>query len=147
MDRRGDHASRTVSRRAAEYGLIASIFGISLMLWIVSPLGALWVASRLTDDGFLIVFAGAGIVCPLLMALFGFVLAWLNGTYLRLVGAHPSRQIPSWRSSLSGDRSGGRRPKPVLEVSLALSVVVAGVALAVFFLFFAHNANPGQPGL
>jgi hypothetical protein len=42
---------------------------------------------------------------------------------------------------------GPRRAKPVLEVSLTLSVVVAAVSLMVFFLFFAHNANPGNPGL
>jgi hypothetical protein len=117
-----------LSSRLAEYSLIAAIFATSLVLWIVAPLGALWISAQLTDNAFYIVFSAAAIVCPLLMAVFGLALARLNGAYLRSVDVEA-------------------RPKPVLEVSLTLSVVVAAVSLMVFFLFFAHNANPGNPGL
>ena len=109
------------------YGLVAAIFAVSLLLWIVAPLGALWTMSQVSDDAFVIVFGGIGIVLPFIMAAFGLVLARLNGAYVRTVDDGP--------------------PKPVLEVSLTVSVMVAAVSLLVFFFFFAHNANPGNPGL
>lgn len=117
-----------------EYALVAAIFAVSLLLWIAAPLGALWITSQLTEDAFAIVFGAGAVVLPLLMAVFGLILARLNGAYVRAVLA-------------GGGRFEGRRPKPVLEVSLTLSVMVAAAGLLVFFLFFAHNANPGNPGL
>ena len=115
--------------RLTQFSLIAAIFATSLVLWIAAPLGALWIAAQLTDNAFYIVFSAAAIVCPLIMAIFGLLLARLNGAYHRAALA------------------AGGSPKAVLEVSLTLSVVVAAVSLMVFFLFFAHNANPGNPGL
>jgi hypothetical protein len=129
-----------------EYGLIAAIFAACLLFWIATPLVALWLVSKLSDDGLVVVFGGAGIVCPVLMLGFGLVIGRLNGAYLRAVGADPARRIPAWRASVTGDRN-HRRPRAVLEVSLTLSVLVAAVLLAIFFLFFAHSANPGNPGL
>jgi uncharacterized membrane protein YbhN (UPF0104 family) len=120
--------------RIREYALVAAIFATSLLLWIAAPLGALWVTSQLTDDAFAIVFGGAAFVLPVLMAVFGLLLARLNGAYLRAV-------------AVGSERFPERRPKNVLEVSLTLSVMVAAAGLVVFFLFFAHNANPGNPGL
>jgi hypothetical protein len=134
-----------MTARLTEAVLMAAIFVISLLLWVVTPLAGLWLASRLSDDGLVVVFAGVGIVCPLLMGGFGLVLGRLNGAYVRMVGADPARRTPAWRSSLSGDRASSRRARPVLEVSLTLSVVIAVILLTIFFLFFAHSANPGLP--
>jgi hypothetical protein len=124
---------------------MAAIFLASLLLWLVTPLAGLWLVSKLSDDGLVVVFAVVGIVCPLLMLGFGLLLARLNGAYLRRVGADPARRTPAWRSSLSGDRVPSRRARPVLEVSLTVSVVIAAILLAIFFLFFAHSPNPGLP--
>jgi hypothetical protein len=125
--------------------LIAAIFVASLLLWLVTPLAGLWLVSKLSDNGLVVVFAVVGIVCPLLMLAFGLVLARLNGAYLRAVGADPVRRTAAWRSSLSGDRARARQPRNVLEVSLTLSVVLAVILLGVFFFFFAHSPTPGLP--
>jgi hypothetical protein len=134
-----------LTARLTEYALIAAIFVASLLLWIVTPLVGLWLVSKLSDDGLVVVFAVVGIVCPILMLGFGLALGRLNGAYLRAVGANPVRRAAAWRSSLSGERAPSRQPRPVLEVSLTVSVVVAVILLTIFFLFFAHSANPGLP--
>ena len=131
--------------RLTEYVLILAIFVASLALWIVTPLVGLWLVSKLSTDGLVVVFAAVGIVCPVLMLAFGLVIGRLNGAYMRAVGAHPVRRAAAWRSSLSGERVRVREAKPVLEVSLTLSVVVAAVLLTIFFLFFAHSPTPGLP--
>jgi hypothetical protein len=134
-----------VTRRLTEYALIAAIFVASMLLWLVTPLAGLWLASKLSDNGLVVVFAGVGIVCPILMFAFALVLARLNGAYLRAVGASEVRRTAAWRSSLSGDRMPARQPRPVLEVSLTVSVVLAAILLTIFFLFFAHSPTPGLP--
>jgi hypothetical protein len=125
--------------------LVVAIFVSSLLLWIVTPLVGLWLVSMLSNDGLVVVFAAVGVVCPLLMLGFGLLLARLNGAYLRLVGANPSRATPAWRSSLSGGRVRARQPRAVLEVSLTVSVIVATALLMIFFLFFAHSPLPAPP--
>ena len=145
MDRRRDPARGRVTARLTVYALVASIFVASLALWLATPLVGLWLVSKLSDDGLVVVFAVVGIVCPVLMLAFGLVIGRLNGAYLRAVGAHPARRAAAWRSSLSGERVPVRQAKPVLEVSLTLSVVIAAILLTIFFLFFAHNATPGLP--
>ena len=134
-----------MTARLAVYSLIAAIFVASLLLWLVTPLVGLWLVSKLSDDGLVVVFAAVGIVCPLLMLAFGLVIGRLNAAYLHAVGAHPARRAAAWRSSLSGERVPVQQAKPVLEVSLTLSVVIAAILLTIFFLFFAHNATPGLP--
>jgi len=134
-----------MTERLTEYTLVVAIFVSSLLLWIVTPLAGLWVASKLSEDGLVVVFGAVGIVCPLVMIAFGLLLGRLNGAYLRAVGAHPARRPAAWRSSLTGERVPARSARPVLEVSLTVSVVIAAVLLTIFFLFFAHSANPGLP--
>ncbi len=131
--------------RLTVYVLVLAIFAASLALWIVTPLVGLWLVAKLSDDGLVVVFAAVGIVCPVLMLGFGLVIGRLNGAYMRAVGAPPVRRAAAWRSSLSGERAPVRTAKPVLEVSLTLSVVVAAILLTVFFLFFAHSPTPGLP--
>jgi hypothetical protein len=134
-----------VTARLRVYSLVTAIFVASLLLWIVTPLVGLWLVSKLSDDGLVVVFAAVGIVCPVLMLAFGLVLGRLNGAYLRAVGPHPVRRAAAWRSSLSGERTPVQQAKPVLEVSLTVSVVVAAILLTIFFLFFAHSPTPGLP--
>jgi hypothetical protein len=142
VDGRRDPPRSGLSAKLVEYALIAAIFVVSMLLWIVTPLAGLWLVSKLSDDGLVVVFAVVGIVCPLLMLAFGLLLAALNGAYIRAVGADPVRRTAAWRSSLSGDRVPARQPRNVLEVSLTVSVVLALILLTLFFLFFAHSANP-----
>ncbi|MFL5781045.1 MAG: hypothetical protein ACJ760_07025 [Thermoleophilaceae bacterium] len=137
-------ASKAV-RRLTEYALIGAIFAGSLVLWLGIPAAGLWLVSKLSDNGLLVVFAVFGIFCPAATTALGLLLGRLNGTYYRVVGLEPDRRPPAWRSSLSGDRATARRPRNVLEVSLTLSVVIAVVAMIVWFFFFAHSPMPSGP--
>ncbi len=132
---------RTASRTMLEYTLIAAIFVGSLAMWIGLPLGWIWLVTRVLDKD-LDVYAGALVGCPLTMALLGLLLARLNGTYLRLSGGHPAQQRSAWLKSLSGER-GPRRPRAVLETSMTISVVLALIAITVWFFFYAHSYMPG----
>jgi hypothetical protein len=134
-----------IVRRATEWSLIAAIFAGSLLLWLGIPAAGLWLVSQLMENGLWVVLTVLGVVCPLLMIALAILLGRLNGAYYRAVGADPGRRPPAWRSSLSGDRTPARRPRNVLEVSLTLSVVIAIVALAVWFFFFAHSPMPAGP--
>ena len=134
-----------IARRLAEYVLIAAIFAGSILLWLGIPAGGLWLVSKLSDDGLLVVFFVLGVVCPVAMIALGLVLGRLNGAYYRVVAVEQRRGAPAWRSSLSGDRPSARRPRNVLEVSLTLSVMLAVAALAVWFFFFAHSPMLGGP--
>jgi hypothetical protein len=132
-------------RRLTEFTLIGAIFAGSLALWLGVPALGLWLFSKLSANHIFVAFAVFGIFCPAAMTALGLVLGRLNGAYYRLLGVDPGRRPPAWRSSLSGDRSGARRPRNVLEVSLTLSVVIAVVAMAVWFFFFAHSPSPAGP--
>jgi hypothetical protein len=134
-----------IVRRLTEYSLIGAIFAGSLTLWLGVPAAGLWLVSKLSDNGLLVVFAVFGIFCPAAMTALGLLLGRLNGTYYRHLGIDPGRRPPAWRSSLSGERATARRPRNVLEVSLTLSVIIAVVAMAVWFFFFAHSPWPAGP--
>jgi hypothetical protein len=134
-----------IARRLTEYTLVAAIFAGSLALWLGIPALGLWLVSKLSDNGLFVAFAVFGIFCPAAMTALGLLLGRLNGAYYRVVGINPSNRPPAWRSSLSGDRSPTRQPRNVLEVSLTLSVVIAIVAMAVWFFFFAHSPTPAGP--
>jgi hypothetical protein len=140
VDGRGDHPQRWLIRG----GLVLSIFAGSLALWLAVPLGCLWFLSRVTKDALATGF-GAVFLCPLAMLGGGILLAKLHGVYLWASGAHPAQRAPAWRQSLSGDRR-SRQPRSVLEVSLIVSLVIAIVAITIWFLFAARNPLPMGPG-
>jgi hypothetical protein len=136
-----------MNQRPAKYALGAAIFVGSLTMWIGIPFASLWLVSKASDDALgmmLLVLA----FCPLLMFLFGFVLAALNGAYLRASGTEPApaarRTRSAWLKSLSAER-GQAHPWPVLDVSMTVSVALAFVLLVVFFLFFADSYMPASP--
>src|SRR5207302_9165979 len=115
VDGRRDPARGGMTARLTVYALVAAIFVASLLLWLATPLVGLWLVSKLSDDGLVVVFAAVGIVCPLLMLAFGLVIGRLNGAYLRAVGAHPVRRAAAWPSSLSGWRVPVAQAHAVLE--------------------------------
>ena len=58
----------------------------SLVLWIGLPIGVLWALSKMTESS-THHFVAALIAVPAAMALFAPALFWLNGLYLRVIGA------------------------------------------------------------
>jgi hypothetical protein len=134
---------RSGSRIVLEYVLVAAIFLGSLVMWIGLPLGWLWLVTRVIHH-YPEAYAGALFGCPVTMTLLGLMLARLDSFYLRLRGGHPEHHRTAWLKSLSGERP-GRRPRTVLETSMTISVVLAMIAITIWFFFYAHSYMPGLP--
>jgi hypothetical protein len=134
---------RAASRTVLEYLLILAIFLGSLVMWIGLPIGWLWLVTRVVK-GNPEAYAAALFGCPVTMTLLGLLLARLNASYLRLTGGHPAQHRTAWLKSLSGERA-TRRPRTVLETSMTISVVLALIAITIWFFFYAHSYLPGLP--
>jgi hypothetical protein len=111
-------------------GLLLLLMGVgSLVLWIGLPTGVLWALSRVTDSN-TEHFVLALIAVPAAMVLFAPALFWLNGLYLRLIGAlRPDEddEDPSW--SLGGP----------LEHFLVASMAIALAALFAWIFFLGER--------
>ncbi len=119
---------RTLDRVAA--GFILLLLGLgSLFLWVGIPFGLLWSFGRMTDswNGH---FLMSVLLIPIAMALFAPVLFWLNGLYLRVTGVlRPEDAEDDHDRSLRGP----------LEIFLYAGMIMAVVALCVWFFGYAHN--------
>ena len=84
-----------------------------------------------------------GIVCSIIAM--AWVLSRLNRLYVRITGTTqlPARYLPAWRKSLSDEREGPRGMN-VLEAVILASVLLAGAAMAIWFLFAAGSPLPSQ---
>jgi hypothetical protein len=114
---------------AAAFLLILLAAG-SLVLWIGIPFGLLWLLSTVTDSGnrhFLLSL----VLIPLAMVLFASGPFWLNGLYLRVVGAI--------RPGEEDDEESERRVRGPLEFFLYVGMIGALIALTVWFFFYASN--------
>lgn len=133
-------------------GLIALMAVGSVAIWILNPLFWFWVTSKLQTR------AGQAQMGPYLLLLLGVILtavafgkglAALNRRYGRLTGTEPTvRIIVPWRRSLRDARHGGHDdagtvPVSLLDVVMVLSVIVAVVAFALWYLI----TNPAPPGV
>jgi hypothetical protein len=135
---------RKISRRAATAGLLAAMALGSVALWTLVPAGVLWLASRLTASaatppaGVLLAIA-VGI--PTAMVLSAGALLRVERLYTRMSGAAArTRVVPGWRRSL-GD-SNALAPASALEKMMVASVVLALIALAIWFFAFAGSSLP-----
>jgi hypothetical protein len=132
-----------IARPIAAAALIAVMVVGSLAVWTVIPIGGLWVASRLSDSN-----AQIGLV-PLLVAAGGIptamvfaveLLARVERLHMRLTGSAPqARALSAWRRSLGDSRS---VRLTVLDRIMLASVLVAGIAMAVWFFAFAGSSLP-----
>ena len=114
-----------VGTAAAAFLLLLLVIG-SLVFWIGVPVATLWALARVTDSPahhFVLGLIGV----PLAMVVFAPLLLWVNTLYLRVTGeyehVHPRR-----------------RPHGPLEPILIACLVVAIVALSVWFFVFAQTA-------
>lgn len=112
-----------------EAGLLAVLIVLGCqVLWLVVPIGTLWLLTRLTEDAAEILIAGL-VVMPLALAGVAWMLAWANRRYLRLVG----------------NRGGWRRGP--LEVALPASIMIGIVTALIWFVFFANHMPTGREQL
>ena len=127
MDRRQPRF-RVLDRVAA--GFILVLLGVgSLLLWVGIPYGLLWFFAQVTDswNGH---FLMSVLLIPIAMALFAPALFWLNGLYLRVTGVLRPEDA---------DEDPGRRLRGPLEIFLYAGMLMAIVALCVWFFGYAHN--------
>jgi hypothetical protein len=123
--------TRTKSHGGArlEAGVIAVLIVLGCQaLWLVVPVGTVWLLTRLTDDAAAILIAGL-VLMPVALAGVTWLLSAANRRYLRLVG----------------DRGGWRRGP--LEVALPASVMIGIVTGLIWFVFFANHMPTGREQL
>ena len=125
--------------------LIALMAIGSVILWIVIPVGWLYLGSQLTSSSqpslgpYVVVIVGI----PVSMFLLGRVLARLNGAYAQVTGKASTVRVQlPWMRSMRGERD-AEHPRTVLDVVMVCSVGVAVVVFAVWFFFFAGSSLPG----
>lgn len=129
----------------AKAGLVALMALGSVMLWIGSPVGWLWIGSQMQKDT---QAAGFG---PYMVVLFGIaitavalakLLQRLNRLYGEVSGVdEPVRIVLPWNRGLRGENE-GRPPRTVLDVVMVISVSIGAVAFGVWFFFFAGSSLP-----
>lgn len=123
-----------LDRLAAAFLITLMAIG-SLALWIAVPAAGLWATSQITDttaDHYLLALPAtlAG------MAAWGAALFWLNSLYLRVTGF--------WEEPEDPDQP-PRRLRGPLEPLLVGSLVIALVALTVWFFTFQGDPGPASP--
>ena len=115
----------------------------SVTLWIVNPAFWLWLTARLQTTQpsmgpYLLMLVGilaTAIACAKLLAL-------LNRRYARVTGDNTVHIHLPWARGLGGEHERRLVQVTVLDVVMVLSVVVASLALIVWFVV----ANPSPPG-
>jgi hypothetical protein len=128
--RRGNAPTADISARIASGFVLVVMVAGCLSLWIGVPIGAMWLASKLTSS------FGAHMPVALALAVPGMIaaavgLAWLNQLYLRITGG----------ALIEEEGLPVRRHGP-LEPMLALCFAVAVVALLIWFFTSAENPAP-----
>jgi hypothetical protein len=121
----------------------------SAFIWIGLPVLGFWVAGRLTSsaEGFLLFVLGA---VPLSMVGFGWLLYRVGAAYERLRGPSRAGGNPrsAWLHSSSDVRARVRRaeaPRPLIDVAMALSAIVAMVLMVVYFFFIGEMTLVNPP--
>jgi hypothetical protein len=133
--------ARLGARRRTEALLILGVmFGMSVAVWTLIPVGWLWLGSQLAANGQPGVTPYALIVTgmPLTMLLCVRGLHRIGGTYAGLTRQNaggPAR--PAWLKSLSAERQ--RRPWTTVDAVMTVSVIVALICMGVWFLLFADQ--------
>ncbi|HWI72453.1 MAG TPA: hypothetical protein VNT55_10890 [Baekduia sp.] len=116
----------------------------SVVMWLVSPVAWLWIASRMTDSSqpslgpYLLVLFGMALTAVAI----GKFLGMVNRTHMRVTGRLTDRRDhASWNRSMRGER----RPtndRGVLEQVMAISVSCALVLFGIWFFAFAGSSLP-----
>jgi len=119
---------------------------LSVNIWTGCPLLAVWVGSRVVPQSGLSMGAVFVVIAVLVASVMALVaaLTHVNAAYDRLAGREPDvRRVAPWLRSMRAERAelaSRRRGVSALERILAGSVVLAVLALEVWFFFFAGSS-------
>jgi hypothetical protein len=130
---------------AAGVGLVIVMALGSIVVWLVSPLVWLWIASQMTESTqpslgpYLLVLVGMVVTAVAV----GKFLGMVNRTHMRVTGRAPETREPAkWNRSMRGERA-PVNDRGVLEQVMAISVSFALVLFAIWFFIFAGSSLPG----
>ena len=136
---------RTILSKPAALLLIVLMALGSVFLWIVVPIGWLWIASHATDTSAPTLGPYLLVICavPITMFIVGKLLFRTNRLYERVTGTDSQVRVQlPWHKSLRDSANSGR-PTTVLDVVMIASVSIALLAFGVWFFLFAHTSMPG----
>jgi hypothetical protein len=126
---------RLLDRLAAAFLLALMAVG-SLVLWIGVPAACLFLAARWSENA----AEHFVIALPMTLAgmvLFGSLLFWINGIYMRVAGV--IRASAHDLEAEEDEENGRRAQRGPLELFLVVSLVIALVAMAIWFFGFAER--------
>jgi hypothetical protein len=126
---------RAVDRLVAWFLLLLMAVG-SLVLWIGVPAGCMYASGQWTNTA----AEHFVVALPLTLAgmlLFGWLLFWINGIYMRVTGV-----IQASSEVEDDDEEESRHPRGPLELFLIVSLVIAIIALFAWFFLLAENPSP-----
>lgn len=133
--------------RAAAAGLVfLAMLLAAFSLWTAIPLSWLYIGSKLSETQFPsggpYAVVAVGIVASIV------VIAWLigrlNNLYIRITGTNRLTPIrPAWLKSMR-DTGGLQSNVTVVEAVLMGSVMLAGLALTIWFFLLAGSPLPNQ---
>jgi uncharacterized membrane protein YgcG len=145
MSTHSESSSVGPHRHAAGVGLVIVMALGSVVVWLVSPVAWLWIASRMTDSSqpslgpYLLVLVGM----VLTAAVVGKLLGMVNRMHMRVTGrVSDKREHAKWNRSMRGERT-SVNDRGVLEQVMAISVSCALVLFGIWFFAFAGSSLPG----
>jgi hypothetical protein len=141
---RGRSKVETGSRGVAAVLLILLMGVGSIAMWLVVPVGLVYLASQLQDSSqpslgpYLVVIFGL----PIGMVIIGKLLGSLDRYYHRVTGTERDARVQMpWMKSMRGER-GSTRPFRMLNVVMVVSVSLAVICFGIWFFFFAGSSIP-----
>jgi hypothetical protein len=141
----GPSSPSVAAHRQLAGALLVVVMAVgSVVMWLVSPVAWLWIASRMTDSSqpslgpYLLVLIGMALTAVAI----GKFLGMVNRTHMRVTGRlHDKREHASWNRSMRGERR-SVNDRGVLEQVMAISVSCALVLFGIWFFAFAGSSLP-----
>jgi hypothetical protein len=142
IEARTAHATRGLAAGVVFLAMLIAAFA----LWTVIPLGWVYIASQASHTQF--PSAGPYLVCAVGILVTVLADAWLigrlNDVYIRVTGTNRMQPMrPAWMKSMR-DAAPVRGSVTVVEAVLMASVLLAGLALVIWFFLLARNPLPNQ---
>ncbi|WCB92516.1 hypothetical protein DSM104299_01212 [Baekduia alba] len=131
-------------RHLAGFGLVLVMAAGSIVMWLVSPVVWLWIASRMTSSSqpslgpYVLVLVGMVLTAVAIGKFLGVV----NRMHMRVTGRLTTkRDHATWNRSMRGERKAAN-DRGVLEQVMLISVGCAFVLFGVWFFAFAGSSLP-----
>ncbi|HEY2637221.1 MAG TPA: hypothetical protein VGI54_07535 [Solirubrobacteraceae bacterium] len=131
-------------RRFAGLILILVMALGSVVMWLGIPIGLIYAASRVSESGDpnMGVYVGLAVAIPALMFTMAKILGRIDRLYAEVMGTADDRPVrANWMRSMRAER-GSQHRTTVLDVVMIISVGLALLLMAAWFLLFAGSSLP-----